>query len=963
MAVRHRNRSACGSIFLRQYSISAQFLRQLQPQEVQTVFLVWEETRMSGMVRKAKMVSLMLLCVGVLCGCAARQKSEESMKGQEAQGVLTEEEQSGTVQSALEEEGQEETGESAFAGASQESGGVAPEKEEYDPEDQIRKNQEKFYEEAGKQGISQQEARACLQILMDDNIFRDGVMELTGLRIADIDGNGQTDMLVVVQDVQEKFLYGTGGLWFYMNEDEPYCFYEEECPYFGWYSSFWADLDDDGHVEITFCAQGTGCGGTGDHYKAVFKYRDHSIERMQLPSDHDDEASGEYGLDVYVFQEPEADSYSARCVRLDEQVSFRAENTEGWDLPDAVRQAGCNVGGFYDLRVAEYEGKKVLQASEYLCGEGGVPHGVAEARFLITWDRDGTPQVLKWWVEAYGDTWANWRESRICYAGGYFYYVSQMDHYYLYRVREDGSEPQCLVQAHAGSVCVQDDEVFFINQTDGYGIYRVKTDGSGLTKLCNKGNRMQISAEYVYFCDTYHAEYDTRKLVTEEPSEFEDDFLYRMKKDGSDRVLIAADVRQFVLYDGRSHDVRYTGEIYCCRWEKDSTIVSRMDLDGQNESALCEIKCTGNILVYGGEIFGVGDWDDEGVKISQISLQNGEIRSFLVPDFIDCCIYNGNFYSLCAQETDDMQYMMIRRTNCDRGGGDIVHRYEFSREDSEAWAMSDLFATGNGIFFRQYVAAEEGCQWFRLTDDRRAERWEDPDRIPGTLTARNIKYGDLNSVMSVLESTEGYETYLADDLAYETDHAVGENGEGRGTYKIGLPQFNSGISGYKKINQYFQRAYQEAQTDMVDFFQMLDAETGTFSYRQMTGYDYVYIGEKYITVAKYRGGYAGGIRAWTTQDPVTFDRETGEVVSLEKLLGMTAQQVSARLTASAYKCLEGDKNGWFFLREENKLAEEFDPGKFFLFPEGVGIYYERYAIDCGAAGDYLFVIPWEEVRR
>ncbi len=963
MAVRHRNRSACGSIFLRQYSISAQFLRQLQPQEVQTVFLVWEETRMSGMVRKAKMVSLMLLCVGVLCGCAARQKSEESMKGQEAQGVLTEEEQSGTVQSALEEEGQEETGESAFAGASQESGGVAPEKEEYDPEDQIRKNQEKFYEEAGKQGISQQEARACLQILMDDNIFRDGVMELTGLRIADIDGNGQTDMLVVVQDVQEKFLYGTGGLWFYMNEDEPYCFYEEECPYFGWYSSFWADLDDDGHVEITFCAQGTGCGGTGDHYKAVFKYRDHSIERMQLPSDHDDEASGEYGLDVYVFQEPEADSYSARCVRLDEQVSFRAENTEGWDLPDAVRQAGCNVGGFYDLRVAEYEGKKVLQASEYLCGEGGVPHGVAEARFLITWDRDGTPQVLKWWVEAYGDTWANWRESRICYAGGYFYYVSQMDHYYLYRVREDGSEPQCLVQAHAGSVCVQDDEVFFINQTDGYGIYRVKTDGSGLTKLCNKGNRMQISAEYVYFCDTYHAEYDTRKLVTEEPSEFEDDFLYRMKKDGSDRVLIAADVRQFVLYDGRSHDVRYTGEIYCCRWEKDSTIVSRMDLDGQNESALCEIKCTGNILVYGGEIFGVGDWDDEGVKISQISLQNGEIRSFLVPDFIDCCIYNGNFYSLCAQETDDMQYMMIRRTNCDRGGGDIVHRYEFSREDSEAWAMSDLFATGNGIFFRQYVAAEEGCQWFRLTDDRRAERWEDPDRIPGTLTARNIKYGDLNSVMSVLESTEGYETYLADDLAYETDHAVGENGEGRGTYKIGLPQFNSGISGYKKINQYFQRAYQEAQTDMEDFFQMLDAETGTFSYRQMTGYDYVYIGEKYITVAKYRGGYAGGIRAWTTQDPVTFDRETGEGVSREKLLGMTAQQVSARLTASAYKCLEGDKNGWFFLREENKLAEEFDPGKFFLFPEGVGIYYERYAIDCGAAGDYLFVIPWEEVRR
>ena len=83
---------------------------------------------MSGMVRKAKMVSLMWLCVGVLCGCAARQKSEESMKGQEAQGVLTEEEQSESAKSALAEVGQEETGESAFAGASQESGEVAPEK-------------------------------------------------------------------------------------------------------------------------------------------------------------------------------------------------------------------------------------------------------------------------------------------------------------------------------------------------------------------------------------------------------------------------------------------------------------------------------------------------------------------------------------------------------------------------------------------------------------------------------------------------------------------------------------------------------------------------------------------------------------------------------------------------------------------------------------------------------------------
>ena len=97
----------------------------------------------------------------------------------------------------------------------------------------------------------------------------------------------------------------------------------------------------------------------------------------------------------------------------------------------------------------------------------------------------------------YSAPYASWRESRICYADGYYYYVSQMDHYYLYRCKEDGSDPQCLVRAHAGSICVQDDEVFFIDQTDGYGIYRVKTDGTDLTKLCDSGNRLQISAEYV----------------------------------------------------------------------------------------------------------------------------------------------------------------------------------------------------------------------------------------------------------------------------------------------------------------------------------------------------------------------------------------------------------------------------------------------------------------------------------
>ena len=52
----------------------------------------------------------------------------------------------------------------------------------------------------------------------------------------------------------------------------------------------------------------------------------------------------------------------------------------------------------------------MLQASEYLYGEGGVAHYVATAQFLITWEKDGTPKALKWWIEEAEDGRANRKE-------------------------------------------------------------------------------------------------------------------------------------------------------------------------------------------------------------------------------------------------------------------------------------------------------------------------------------------------------------------------------------------------------------------------------------------------------------------------------------------------------------------------------------------------------------------------
>ncbi len=308
--------------------------------------------------------------------------------------------------------------------------------------------------------------------------------------------------------------------------------------------------------------------------------------------------------------------------------------------------------------------------------------------------------------------------------------------------------------------------------------------------------------------------------MTEEPSEFEDDFLYRTDKDGLRRELIATEVRQYVLSEGDDQNVRYTGQVYCWKWKEENTVVSRMDLDGQNEEELCRLGSGIDFLVYEGAIFYIGACDG-GEKIFRFSLRDGETDSFRVPESTEFCIYDDRIYTLYKGMKGDLYRVAINRIDWEDGSSEEVYRYEYASEDADACRMSDLFATECGVFFRQYVSENEGCQWFRLTDDKGAEQWEDPDQIPGTLPARNIEYGELNSVKSVLVSTEGYEAYLSDDLVYEADHTVGDNGEGYGVYQICLPQFNSRIPGYKKINQYFQRACQEAQTDQEVFFRYL----------------------------------------------------------------------------------------------------------------------------------------------
>ena len=296
---------------------------------------------------------------------------------------------------------------------------------------------------------------------------------------------------------------------------------------------------------------------------------------------------------------------------------------------------------------------------------------------------------------------------------------------------------------------------------------------------------------------------------------------------------------------------------------------------------------------------------------------------------------------------------------------EIVYEETVSCEQLGHDCMSDLYATQQGVFFRRFVSEQEGCQWFGLTEDKKTWELEDKETIPVTLYAEYVKYDEYVTVIYALESTQGYEAYLAKDLEYEEYYTVGEDGEGHNPYRICLPQFNSKIAGYEKINQYLQNAYQEALAEKEEFFEMLAKEQEEekevpLGRYQRTDYAYVYIGEKYVTVGQYANGYWGGIRSWTSPSPVNFNRTSGEVVSLETILGMTTQEAVARLTGSVYKYMEEIGWGKFFLKNFDILTAFCEPQNFFLFSDGIGIYYGIYDIDCGAAGDFLFIVPWED---
>lgn len=276
--------------------------------------------------------------------------------------------------------------------------------------------QEKTFLEVGRErGITQSELKGGYRRLLADDLWNGAVWEerekqINDWAIDDLDGNGQTDMVVMM---------GNGGGWLvpgeirlYWNDEPAYilkgesAYYEDEfCFCFGF--GFWeiprmGDFDNDGNPELVMEVFNGGNGGPGGRDTCLFRrVGDEWVECLEeLPSDYGEPEEAEAGLRVQVACIG-VDRYEAYCPYLDERIEFDGKNI--WEISEDEygRVVGSNVRGFYHFESVKYEGKNALECRECLCGEGGNAHGVGTAVFILTWDGDGVCRVADWRIEGW----------------------------------------------------------------------------------------------------------------------------------------------------------------------------------------------------------------------------------------------------------------------------------------------------------------------------------------------------------------------------------------------------------------------------------------------------------------------------------------------------------------------------------------------------------------------------------
>lgn len=247
------------------------------------------------------------------------------------------------------------------------------------------------------------------------------------------------------------------------------------------------------------------------------------------------------------------------------------------------------------------------------------------------------------------------------------------------------------------------------------------------------------------------------------------------------------------------------------------------------------------------------------------------------------------------------------------------------------------------------------------TSDTEPAPTPSPEPTPAALPVSAvymIEYDELMSATIKLPGTEGYEKYLEEDLCYHNVCKDTESGAEYWPFDICLPQFGENMPCYRELNAYFEELYAQLLFRKDEFYDEFAGDDSLLYYENYS-YGGMTISEQYLTVYVSQMAYWGGIRDAINPMSVTFDLTTGKRITLPEIMNCSEEEVKELAADFVYEYFysQGDEYAW----RDKYLC--YEPEQFYMLEQGLGVYYPRYAIECGAAGDFLFMLPYKELAE
>ncbi len=577
---------------------------------------------------------------------------------------------------------------------------------------------------------------------------------------------------------------------------------------------------------------------------------------------------------------------------------------------------------------------------------GGILEGVERY-----WAEDSDGPEGEWFYKCLQN---GWQGNRMAYDDGYYYFRSQSD-YSLCRSEGAGKEVEVLADQIPGEIYVRDGNVFFTNVSDGCRLYRGDTHGGGWEKVSDFPVwNMVIMGDEVYFRSAYHPRCDRFGLQEEEGT---GSYLYSMSLSGTDSKMLAAETCTAFTTDGKFLYYLSDLEIFRC------------GLDGNHKEKVGILdNPAAHLMVYRGNLYLLGQGEDN--SLMRMELEKTEEAGVKATPVLSCPNAKGFTFS------NGVAFLFLDREikGYRLETGELLFRVcqpeetetDLYREKPDVpWLHEDrgLFLVNGQLFTRLYDSPEKGVLWFfyhgKEQDGNHFSVFEDVEAIASGEFVSDSSIETECMFYCPGKSSEGAAEFLDGELYGEAVYVSEQDGKECGTFSVLLPKFADNIEGSAAINRKLERLFEECMAEKDSFFERLEAEenTGWHGFWECSfEYRLLYVGERYVSMFFCERGAAGG--SWEDAHPMTFDRYTGEQLSMDDLFSVEPNVYKKRLFGAVYKYME--KNGYYSWgsMERNVLEKQWEPDGFYLTPDGIVLCYGEYTIGPGSWDTPRFEIPY-----